>query len=154
MFDSLPTFVFTWQLKILVTTLNWQKLNSIEAVEGKAARFFKNCCNREPRTVTRLIQEINWEPLQMRPERAKLMLFFKISQCHHMSSHYVTAEPVSTILRDTLLWTFALTPKYKGSFFPATINLWKCLPPEVITQPNIKASRLAWKIFIWIDLLI
>ena len=29
-------------------------------------------------TVTRLIQELNWEPLQMRRERARLMLFFKI----------------------------------------------------------------------------
>ena len=63
-----------------MTTLNWQKLNSIEAVERKAARFCKNCWNREPRTVTRLIQELNWEPLQMRREGAKLMLFFKISR--------------------------------------------------------------------------
>ena len=61
LFDSLPTFVFTWPHKILVITLNWQKLNSIEAVEGKAARFCKNSWNREPRTVTRLIQKLNWE---------------------------------------------------------------------------------------------
>jgi len=73
-------FVFTWQLKILVTTLNWQKLNSIEAVERKAARFCKNCWNREPRTVTHLIRNLNWEPLQVRRERAKQMLFFKISR--------------------------------------------------------------------------
>ena len=49
-----------------------------------------------------------------------------------------------TILRDTLLRTVALTPAYKGSFFPATINLWNSLPSELITQPNIKGGQFLY----------
>ena len=50
-------------------------------------------------TVTRLIQEFNWEPLKMRRGRARLILFFKISMCGYpsalvyLSSHYISADP-------------------------------------------------------------
>ena len=55
------------------------QINSIEAVQRKEAHFCKNCSDGEPRTGTRLIQELNREPLQMTRERGRLMLFFKIS---------------------------------------------------------------------------
>ena len=60
-------------------------------------------------TVTRLIQELNWEPLKMRRGRARLILFFKIFMCGYpsaliyLSSHYITADPVITIPRDIWL---------------------------------------------------
>ena len=34
------------------------------------------------------------------------------------------------------------TNVYKGSLFPATINLQNSLPPKVITQPNLKGFKV------------
>ena len=56
------------------------QINSIETVQRKEAHFCKNCSDGAPSTGTRLIQELNREPLQMTRERGRLMLFFKISR--------------------------------------------------------------------------
>ena len=55
-----------------------------------------------------------------------------------MSSHHITAEPVSNIPSCQIHCGNCSSNEYKRSFFPATINLWNSLWPG--------------KFFIWIDL--
>ena len=61
-----------------------------------------------------------------------------LSRCHHMSSHHITAEPVSNIPSCQIHCVNSGSNEYKGNFFPATINLWNSLWPG--------------KFFIWIYL--
>ena len=46
-----------------------------------------------------------------------------------MSSHHITAEPVSNIPSCQLHCVKSGSNEYKGNFFPATINLWNSLWP-------------------------
>ena len=55
-----------------------------------------------------------------------------------MSSHHITAEPVSNIPSCQIHCVNSGSNEYKGNFFPATINLWNSLWPG--------------KFFIWIYL--
>lgn len=119
-------------------------MKSIEAVQHKAAHFCKNCWDRE--LGQWLVWSRNWEPLQMRRERARLMLFFKISRgmlAILMPSYVQPLHHSRTRQYHPARYTAVNcgTNAYKGSFFLAMIKLGNSLPPEVITQLNLKGFK-------------
>ena len=90
----------------------------------------------------------------MRRERAKLMLFFKISRvlvAIPMPSYVQPLHNCRTCQYHparNIAVNCGTNAGVQGEFLPRHDKLVACLPPEVIIQPNIKASRLAWTIFI------
>ena len=53
------------------------QIDKLEAVQRKAARFIKNCWSREQGTVTELLADLKWDTLQVRREKARLLMFYK-----------------------------------------------------------------------------
>ena len=53
------------------------QIDKLEAVQRKAARFIKNCWSREQGTVTKLLVDLKWDTLQVRREKARLLMFYK-----------------------------------------------------------------------------
>ena len=70
-FDCTPVWYFD---HIKSTRLIVQRLHSARRCASARTAGIENRTG----AVTRLIQELNWEPLRMRRGRARLMLFFKI----------------------------------------------------------------------------
>ena len=52
-------------------------VDKLEAVQRKAARFVKNCWDKERGTVTHLLKKLNWGTLQARRQKARLIMFYK-----------------------------------------------------------------------------
>ena len=101
---------------------------------------------RKAGTVTRLIRELNWQPLQKRWEKARMLLFFKISRgivaipmpSYIQPPHYSRTRQYHPARYAAVNCG---TNPYKGNFFPATMNSWYSLPPEVITQLILKGFK-------------
>ena len=53
-------------------------VKQIEGVQRRDAGFVKNCYKREPKTVTNLLNELNWIPLKERRTISRLTLFHKV----------------------------------------------------------------------------
>ena len=92
----------------------------IEGVERRAARFVKNCYEREPGTLTNPLNDLNWHSLELRRKIAPLATMYKmvnnkirvniteyiarptrVTRSYHSSKFInigiVTAIPISTI---------------------------------------------------------
>ena len=59
-------------------TVPHQRLHDIEGVERRAARFVKNCYEREPRTFTNPLNDLNWHSLELRRKIARLTTMYKM----------------------------------------------------------------------------
>ena len=103
------------------TQANIQKL---EGVQRRAARFVTN--NHNPTdSVTAMLDELGWDSLQIRRQRAKLTMTFRIS-------HFLIAISQSSLQhlgaatrghQQRYRVPYCRTSAYKESFFPSTIRL-------------------------------
>ena len=59
-------------------TVPHQLLHDIEGVERRAARFVKNCYEREPGTLTNPLNDLNWHSLELRRKIARLTTMYKM----------------------------------------------------------------------------
>jgi len=119
---------------------------TIEKVQRRAARWV---CQRFRQTssVGEMLESLQWETLQQRRKRARLITFFKI---HHEIVTVNTSSP-PTVKRQTRLTrnvhplTYVIprcrTTYRQMSFFPRTILEWNSLPAETVTVPSIAAFR-------------
>ena len=58
---------------------NTGQINQLEKVQRRAARFTtKNYTDRQPGSVTQMVTQLGWEPLQARRVKIRLRLLFKI----------------------------------------------------------------------------
>lgn len=120
---------------------------TLEMVQRRAARFV---LNRQHNTssVTEMLKELNWETLEQRRKKLRLLMFYKLHTKEitvdttkylvprqHQSRH-VNDHPYSIPL--------ARTDSYKYSFFPRTIKDWNCLPTDTVNSgsPAIFMAKL------------
>ena len=78
----------------------------IKGVQRRAARFVKNCYEREPGRVTNLLKDLNWHALELRRKIVRLTTMYKIEK-------YRNCTPI-TPSRRTKLWKDAATDKAIG----------------------------------------
>ncbi len=120
---------------------NSMRLNRIQK---QAARFCKNEYSREEGTVTRIMADLNWEPLETRRKMKKVTLFYKIK-------HRLIDIPEKEHLQHQARCTRGHDQKYKqiryktnrygDSFFPSTIPIWNNLSSAIIRSPTLEAFK-------------
>lgn len=117
--------------------------NKLEMVQRRAARY---ACNRYHNTssVTDMLQTLNWQPLQQRRLKTKLVIFYKI--IHQLVAVPTTILiPTDTRTRQNHPHTFkhiqTSKDSYKYSFFPNTVIYWNALPPIVALAPSVITFR-------------
>ena len=100
-------------------------IRSLESVQRRAARFATgNYYDRTPGSVTSMLQNLEWESLEERRTKSRLIMFYKIT--HDLidipSSAYLT--PGDTRTRGSNRYRQLPTQKdvYKHSYFPRTIR--------------------------------
>ena len=123
-----------------------QNINSIEAVQKRAARFAKNNY-KSTTSVTQLKDELGWDPLEKRRQNIRLIQFYK--SYNNLSP--VTLEglkrPVRTTRRSADGSNFiaiqARTDCYKYSFVPRTVVDWNSLSSSVRSKSSVDSFRAA-----------
>ena len=123
---------------------NSGNIQQVEKVQRRAARFVtRNYHDRYPGSVTQMVQQLQWEPLQVRRVTIRLVLLYKIQ-------HGLVAIPAETYLVPGVTRTrgeHKFRPPnvrndvYKYSFFPRTIGGWNRLPPHVSWATSLEGFK-------------
>ena len=96
---------------------------------------------------TKLLKELNWEPLRDRRKIHKLILFYKIKRKiypNYLSKYIVTTNENTYNLRTTN----ELTPRYSRlnnsfkSFFPSSTRLWNNLPQATRNATTVNLFKI------------
>ena len=113
--------------------------NSIEKVQRRAARFMFNLYHNMS-SPTDMIRQLEWESLEQRCQKARLIMFYKIQ-------HGLVAVPLPAIvtwalrLRPGYLHQYQInyymTDSYRNSFFPLSIKQWNTLPSSIASEGTL-----------------
>ena len=114
-------------------------IKALESIQRRAARFAtRNYYDRTPGSVTSMLNNLQWESLEARRVRSRLIMFFKIT--HGLidipPSPYLTPGDARTRGGNKYRQLPTSRDVYRYSFFPRTIIVWNSLP-EVMTQATI-----------------
>ena len=124
----------------------WDSTNQTNAyrlnrVQRQAARFCKNEYSREEGTVTKILQDLDWKPLETRRKIQRATMLFKIKE------GLVDIDPKDHLQHQTRQRTRGHQHKYRqiryntrrygDTFFPATIPEWNSLPSQIAEAPSL-----------------
>ena len=108
-------------------------------------------CNRWHNTssVSTMLDELSWEYLAGRRERARLCMIYKVVHglvdIPWLQNKVLTPNPQCT--RGSHSWKYApILPHnytFKFSFIPRTIIAWNALPPVVVDCTSLNSFRVA-----------
>ena len=103
-------------------------------------RWFK-----EERSVTDMLQDLNWETLESRRTKLQLVMIYKIMSdlANIPAGIYLTPATTGTraIHSRKLRQYPRRTDTFKYRFFPRTINVWNSLPASVAEAPDLSLFK-------------
>ena len=125
---------------------NYKKYkNQLESVQIRAARFVQNRYERQA-PVTEMVNNLGWDPLELRRLRARLTMLFKIQQ-------NLVAVPMPSVISVPVRSTprhphdfqhmYTSTNSYKYSFFIHTVHQWNLLPPSISSMTSLSSFKAA-----------
>ena len=125
---------------------NYKKYkNQLESVQRRAARFVHNRYERQA-PVTEMVNNLGWDPLELRRLRARLTMLFKIQQ-------NLVAVPMPSVISVPVRSTprhphdfqhmYTSTNSYKYSFFIHTVHQWNLLPPSITSMASLSSFKAA-----------
>ena len=116
--------------------------------------FLHTTCNFFPHPKTMhakkllLLADLKWDTLQVRREKARLLMFYKAT--HGLVDIPLPDTLIPLSVRNTRQYhpkkfysMVSNTKSYKGTFFPSTVAMWNSLPPNILDKPNISQFRQA-----------
>ena len=120
---------------------------AIEKVQRRAARWVTNQ-HDSMSSVTAMLQELDWQPLELRRAHSRLGLLYQITNGIVATPHipYLLSHihaPRSSRHANTLQHaTYQCRTNYfKYSYFPHTVVLWNSLPQAVVSSPTLEAFK-------------
>ena len=116
----------------------------LEAVQRRAARYITNAYDKTT-SVSAMLRELDWEPLESRRVKFQLTLLYKIiNDLVDIPSHPYL-QPGSSRTRSQHSIKFrqftVRTNVLKYSFFPRSIPVWNSLPASVAEAPSLASFR-------------
>ena len=121
------------------------QINQLEKVQRRAARFTtKNYTDRQPGSVTQMVTQLGWEPLQVRRVKICVLLLFKIQ--HNLlaipAEAYLLPSDSRTRGQNTFPIPSTRKDVYWNSFFPPrSIRQWNNLPSAATTASSVEEFR-------------
>ncbi|VDI60799.1 Hypothetical predicted protein [Mytilus galloprovincialis] len=119
----------------------------IDRVQRKAARFVYNqYTDTSPGCVTGLLDQLQWDPLQYRRIKQRLVLCYILYKIQNklveiQPAIYYTSGDNRTRGGHRLRQIRATKEVYKNSFFPRSIRDWNLLPDTVAAAPTLEEFR-------------
>ena len=124
-----------------------KNISQIEMIQRRAARFVTGIYSREPGTVTKIMDDLEWPTLQQRRKVSRLGLLYKtinnevaIDLPEYIQRH---ARNTRQTHDQTFLQVRSRTKVHQNSFFPRTIKEWNDLPPDILTVGTASQFRTA-----------
>ena len=119
-------------------------LRKLEMVQRRSARFALNRWDRTD-SVTQMLSELEWCPLQERRKTSRLIMMFKITQ-------ELVTVPIERYLQPTrrpsrlchdagYIVPSSTKDFHKFSFFPRTTREWNVLPPDIAKAETLEAFK-------------
>lgn len=125
-----------------------QLISRLENVQRQAARFATgDYTTRDPGSMSSMLHQLGWEPLEHRRARNRTIMLYKIL-------HHIVEVPVLHLLHTNTSRTRGSTANnirqistridvYKYSFLPATIVAWNNIPATIRNSPSVDTFRHA-----------
>ena len=113
---------------------------ALEQVQRRAARYVCNDYHsRAPGCVTKMIDDLNWEPLEVRRRYERLGILYRIQ-------HNLVNIPIDQVRGPTKFFHERISDAtYSNSFFPRTVRDWNRLPVEIVSAASLEEFRsLLW----------
>ena len=133
-------------------------IQTLEAVQRRAARFVSNNRSRIPGSMTKILDDLNWSSLEKRRITQRLTVLHKAykKEIAIPIPEYIKIQERSTrhsscsIVGEALnyIQPYAKRDFYKFSFLPRTIREWNSLPPDVKGHQKIDPFRQAVRQYI------
>ena len=128
---------------------NMTNSNRLNRIQRQAARFCKREYSREEGTVTRILKELEWEPLEVRRENKKVTMLYKINQglvdisaSQHMVHQFSKGTRGHNQKYRQIRYR---TSRYGDTFFPSTIPIWNSLPQSAVNATTPEGFKEALK---------
>ena len=123
--------------------------HDIEMVQRRAARYVTNRYERTPGCVTDMLKTLEWETLEQRRAKARVVMGYRIvNSLVRISDNQLvptTGKTRGHTLKFRQIGT--RTDYHKYSFFPSLIPLWNSLPESIVTANSIETFRTRLKDF-------
>ena len=122
-------------------------INKIEIIQQRAARFVLNHPWRKLQrdSITLMLSELQWPPLQTLRRNARLTLLYKIIHHHQIIPHQYHPTPAFPHTRSNHCFKFqhyqSKTDVYRNSFFPKTVPEWNNLPSMIAETDNLNSFK-------------
>ena len=121
-----------------------QHINSIEMVQRRAARFVANNYHDNSHgTITNILEKQQWETLQARRSKVRLIMMFKIlhGEVGISSNQYITSGDTRTRGAHRLREIPSSKDIYKFYFSQGTVRQWNHLPSETATAKSVEGFK-------------
>ena len=106
------------------------QVTALEQVQRRAAHYVCNdFTSRMPRYVTKMLDELNWEPHEVRHRHELLSMLYRIQPCE--CTHYQRTSQVFP----------GRNNRYCVFFFPRTVWDWNRLSAEVVSAASLEEFR-------------
>ena len=113
---------------------------------GPAARFLKTCCEREPGTVTNLLNDLNWHSLELRRKIARVTTMYKIENNKtrvNIPEYIARPTRVKRSYHSSKFINIGSNSNTCTIFFNRTLKEWNTLPSFLLDQPSMDAFKSA-----------
>ena len=118
-------------------------INQLEMVQRRAARFVLNRYHNIS-SVTEMLDQLKWESLKHRRQKARLLMFYKIKMglvAISLPSFIVPKPRPRPGYPHQYMQPFCRTEAYHNSFFPHTITNWNALPVTIACQTSLSSFK-------------
>ena len=119
-------------------------ITALEKVQRRAARCVCNDYHSRTRgCVTKMIDDLNWEPLGVRRRHERLGMLYRIQ--HNLVDipidRYLQVSDSHTRGPNKFFQERISDVTYSNSFFPRTVLDWKRLPVEIVSAASLEEFR-------------
>lgn len=120
-------------------------IKSLEQVQRRAARYvFNDYSTRTPGCVTKMLEDLNWEPLEVRRRHDRLSMLYRME--HNLVdipvNRYLSRSDSRTRGPVKFFQERITDLTYSNSFFPRTARDWNRLPSRVVSAATLEDFRL------------
>ena len=123
--------------------------SKLEGVQRRSARFVMNN-HRKKESVTKMLNKLEWEPLEHRRAAQRLTLLYKsVNKLIAIDTDSCQTKAQGVATRKYAATAFVKPPVnkdcYKYSYFPRTFAEWNMLSPEIRNAPTLGTFKTRMK---------